>query len=84
MEVATSAVSACSPVLRVADAFIPPLAQGGPGRFPAPSPRVLTSPREVRLAVLSLLYMSWLSHLALPPQVAALFALPFQKACLWL
>lgn len=29
----------------VADAFIPPLAQGGPGRFPAPSPRVLASPR---------------------------------------
>lgn len=34
----------------------------GPAGSQLPPPRVLTSPRGVRLAVLSLLYMSWLSR----------------------
>ena len=64
---------------------LPPLAQGGPCRFLAPSPRVLASLREGRLAV------SWVCCICpgfliwpCPQQVAALFALPFQKAYLWL
>lgn len=83
MGAATSAASACSPCSGWL-VLSPPLALVGPDRLHAPSPQVLASLGEVSLVLASGGFLPVPALPAPSSQVAALFALPFQKAFLWL